>query len=43
METILIENNNLVIASYGIPIFIFFMIISFLYVNINYIKEKIKK
>ncbi len=43
METILIENNSLVIVSYTLPTFIFIIIISFLYLNINYIKEKIKK
>ncbi len=43
METVLIENNNLVIVSYALPVFIFFIIVSFLYLNINYIKEKTKK
>ncbi len=43
METILIENNSLVIISYTLPVFIFLIVISFLYLNINYIKEKIKK
>ena len=43
METVLIDNNNLVIVSYTLPVFMFLIVISFLYLNINYIKEKIKK
>ena len=42
MESILIGDNNLVILNYILPIFILFLIISFLYLNINFIKEKIK-
>tara|TARA_B100001059_G_scaffold215202_1_gene232524 strand:+ start:283 stop:1380 length:1098 start_codon:yes stop_codon:yes gene_type:complete len=42
MESILINNNNLVIINYLLPIMIFIIIILFLFVNINYIKEKFK-
>jgi len=40
MESILIENNNFVIFNYFLPIIILFFIISFLYLNINFIKKK---
>ena len=42
MESILINNNNLVIINYLLPIIIFIIIILFLFVNVNYIKEKLK-
>tara|TARA_B110000858_G_C17718099_1_gene433893 strand:- start:878 stop:1096 length:219 start_codon:yes stop_codon:yes gene_type:complete len=43
MENILIENNNLLILNYLLPIAIFILIIIFLFLNINLIKEKLKK
>ena len=42
MESLLIGNNNLVFINYSLPILIFMGIISFLYLNINLIKEKFK-
>ena len=42
MESILINNNNLVIINYLLPIMIFIIINLFLFVNVNYIKEKLK-
>ena len=43
MESLLIEKNELIILNYFIPILINFLIILFLYLNINYVKEIIKK
>ena len=43
MESLLIEKNELIILNYLIPILINFLIILFLYLNINYVKEVIKK
>ena len=43
MESLLIENNNILMLNYFLPIAIFIIIIFILYLNINYIKEKIKK
>ena len=43
MESILIENNHLIIINYFFPIAIFIFILFFLYLNINSIKEKIIK
>ena len=43
MESMLVENNDLIILNYFFPVIIFFCIISFLYININFIKEKIRK
>ena len=43
MESILIDNNSIVMINYLLPTLILFAIISFLFLNINYIKEKIKR
>jgi len=43
MESILVENNSILMLNYFLPIAIFIIIIFSLYLNINYIKEKIKK
>ena len=43
MASFLIENNKLVFINYAVPVFINFFIILFLYLNINLIKEKLKK
>ena len=43
MESFLVTYNNLVIFNYFLPIVIFISILSFLYININLIKEKIRK
>jgi hypothetical protein len=42
MESILMENNSIVAINYLSPIIIFLFIISFLFVNINFIKDKFK-
>ena len=43
MESILIENNSLLIINYSSPIIILMAIISLLFTNINMIKEKFKR
>ena len=43
MENILIQNNSFVILNYLFPIITLSLIISFLYLNINLIKEKVKR
>ena len=43
MESTLVSNNNLVIINYFLPIAIFICIISFLFININAIKKKVKR
>jgi lipopolysaccharide export system permease protein len=43
MESLLIGNNNLILLNYSLPILILIGIISFLYLNTNLIREKIKK
>ena len=43
MESILINNNNMVVLNYLMPILLFIFIILFLFININNIKEKIKR
>jgi hypothetical protein len=42
MESILMENNSIVAINYLSPIIIFLFIISFLFININLIKNKLK-
>jgi hypothetical protein len=42
MENILMENNSIIAINYLSPIFIFLLIISFLFININFIKDKFK-
>ena len=42
MESILMENNSMVAINYLSPIIIFLFIISFLFININLIKNKFK-
>ena len=43
MESILIENNGMLIINYFSPIIILIAIISLLFININLIKEKLRK
>ena len=43
MESILIENNSILIVSYLSPIIIFVSIISILFIKINFLKEKFKR
>ena len=42
MESILMENNNMVAINYLSPIIIFIFIILFLFININFLKDKFK-
>ena len=42
MNSLLIENNNLIIISYFMPILIFTIIVSTLFINQNFIKELLK-
>ena len=42
LESVLIGNNSLVLFNYLAPIIIFILIIMFLFININFIKQKIK-
>jgi len=43
MESILIENNNLLLINYISPIIILIIIVSLLFTNINMIKEKLRR
>ena len=43
MESILMENNGMLIINYFSPIIIIVAIISLLFININLIKEKLRK
>ena len=43
MESILMENNGMLIINYFSPIIILIAIISLLFININLIKEKLRK
>ena len=43
MESILMENNNLLLINYISPIIILIIIISLLFTNINMIKEKLRR
>jgi len=43
MESILMENNNLLLINYISPIIILMIIVSLLFININMIKEKLRR
>ena len=43
MENILIKNNDIVMINYLSPIIITLLIISFLFINLNFLQERIKK
>ena len=43
MESILMENNNLLFINYISPIIILMIIVSLLFININMIKEKLRR
>ena len=42
MESVLMENNSIVVINYLSPIILFLFIISFLFININFIKDRFK-